>query len=94
MQLRNVPGSLLLAVSFSVHKREYFPNIFKKSSYFATGAFSNLCLGMVNHIGFKQVAGSQTYQRCSLGNMNFSYYPFFNFFMKLFIYNLTTNFYI
>ena len=70
MQLRNVPGSLLLAVSFSVHKREYFPNIFKKSSYFATGAFSNLCLGLVNHIGFKQAAGSKAYQRSSLDDMN------------------------
>ena len=58
MQLWNVFNSLLLAVSFGLHKREYLPDIFKKSAYFAVCGFSGPSSDMVNGIGFKQAAGS------------------------------------
>ena len=82
MQLRNVPGSLLLAVSFSVHKREYFPNIFKKSDYSAVSASVYQRDGMADNSDYEQAAGSQAFQRRSLGNMIQSILSFFHFFLS------------
>ena len=82
MQLRHVPGPLFMAISYSLHQQKHFPDILKKSDYSAVSASVYQRDGMADNCDFKQAAGSQAFQRRSLGNMIQSILSFFHFFLS------------